>query len=163
LVPGFTWDNYRAVVTTPLYRTYAVNTFLIAAPTALFSVIGGFVLAYFLAFRARRSLRFLLIAIVIAFLGVYLSVVHSWRTLGGGFHHAGLPRWYRLQRDVWHADRRPARHDPELSPRRGDGVRDVRPVRRRGRRAPHGHAHGRSAPEAYAMIGRSRLLTAAVI
>jgi spermidine/putrescine transport system permease protein len=83
LVPGFTFDNYRKVVSTPLYRTYAVNTFLIAAPTALLSVIGGFVLAYFLAFRARRSRRFLLIAIVIAFMGSYLAVVYSWRTLSG--------------------------------------------------------------------------------
>ena len=41
LVPGFTLDNYRKVVSTSLYRTYAVNTFLIAAPTALLSVIGG--------------------------------------------------------------------------------------------------------------------------
>ena len=38
LVPGFTIDNYRQVVSTPLYRTYAINTFLIAAPTALLSV-----------------------------------------------------------------------------------------------------------------------------
>jgi spermidine/putrescine transport system permease protein len=83
LVPGFTLDNYRKVVSTPLYRTYAVNTFLIAAPTAVLSVIGGFVLAYFLAFRARRSRRFLLIAIVIAFMGSYLAVVYSWRTLSG--------------------------------------------------------------------------------
>ena len=73
-MPGFTIDNYRQVVTTPLYRTYALNTFLIAAPTALLSVIGGYVLAYFLAFRARRSRRFLLIAIVIALMGSYLAL-----------------------------------------------------------------------------------------
>jgi spermidine/putrescine transport system permease protein len=82
-VPGFTADNYRRVVTTPLYRTYAVNTLLIAAPTAVLAVIGGYTLAYFLAFRARRSRRFLLVAIVIALMGSYLALIYSWRTLSG--------------------------------------------------------------------------------
>jgi spermidine/putrescine transport system permease protein len=82
-VPGFTVDNYRRVVTTRLYRTYAVNTLLIAAPTAALAVIGGYVLAYFLAFRARRSRRFLLVAIVIALMGSYLALIYSWRTLSG--------------------------------------------------------------------------------
>ena len=83
LVPGFTADNYHQVVTTTLYRRYALNTVLIAAPTALLSVIGGYVLAYFIAFRARRSRRFLLIAVVIALMGSYLALIYSWRTLSG--------------------------------------------------------------------------------
>ena len=83
IVPTFTLGNYRQVFTTSTYRTYAVNTFLIAGPTAVLSVVGGYVLAYFLAFRARRSRGLLLIAIVIALMGSYLALIYSWRTLSG--------------------------------------------------------------------------------
>ena len=83
VVPGATIDNYEQVVTTKLYRGYAINTFLIAAPTALLSVVGGYTLAYYLAFRARRSRGILLIAVVIALMGSYLALVYSWRTLSG--------------------------------------------------------------------------------
>ena len=82
-VPGMTADNYRRVVTTSIYRRYAINTFLIAAPTAALSVIGGYALAYFLAFRARRSRGILLVAVVIALMGSYLALIYSWRTLSG--------------------------------------------------------------------------------
>ena len=82
-VPGVTADNYRRVVTTSIYRSYAINTFLIAAPTAVLSIIGGYTLAYFLAFRARRSRTILLTAVVIALMGSYLALIYSWRTLSG--------------------------------------------------------------------------------
>jgi spermidine/putrescine transport system permease protein len=82
-VPGMTADNYRRVVTTSIYRSYAINTFLIAAPTAVLSIVGGYTLAYFLAFRARRSRTILLTAIVIALMGSYLALIYSWRTLSG--------------------------------------------------------------------------------
>jgi spermidine/putrescine transport system permease protein len=82
-VPAFTTENYRLVVTTELYRTYAVNTFLIAVPTALLSVVSGYVVAYFLAFKAGRSRRVILVAVVIALMGSYLALVYSWRTLSG--------------------------------------------------------------------------------
>jgi ABC-type spermidine/putrescine transport system permease subunit I len=82
-VPGITADNYRRVVTTSIYRSYAINTVLIATPTALLSVVGGYTLAYFLAFRARRSRTILLVAVVVALMGSYLALVYSWRTLSG--------------------------------------------------------------------------------
>lgn len=82
VVPGATIDNYRAVLTSSLYRTYAINTLLIAAPTALLAVLGGYVLAYFLAFRSRHA-RVLLAAVVIALMGSYLALIYSWRTLSG--------------------------------------------------------------------------------
>jgi spermidine/putrescine transport system permease protein len=83
VVPGATVDNYRRVLTTTLYRRYAINTLLIAGPTAVISVALGYLLAYFLAFRARRSRGILLIAIVIALMGSYLALIYSWRTLSG--------------------------------------------------------------------------------
>jgi spermidine/putrescine transport system permease protein len=82
VVPGATVDNYHRVLTTSLYRKYALNTFLIAAPTALLSVVGGYVLAYFLAFRASHP-RIPLVAVVIALMGSYLALIYSWRTLSG--------------------------------------------------------------------------------
>ncbi len=83
VVPGAGLDNYRRVLTTTLYRKYAVNTLLIAIPTSVISVVFGYVLAYFLAFRARRSRGILLVAIVIALMGSYLALIYSWRTLSG--------------------------------------------------------------------------------
>jgi spermidine/putrescine transport system permease protein len=83
VVPGASLDNYRRVVTTALYRKYVVNTLMIAVPTALLAVVFGYVLAYFLAFRARRSRGVVLIAIVIALMGSYLALIYSWRTLSG--------------------------------------------------------------------------------
>jgi spermidine/putrescine transport system permease protein len=82
VVPGATIDNYRDVLKSSLYRKYAFNTVLIAAPTALLAVVGGYVLAYFLAFRAKRA-RILLVAVVIALMGSYLALIYSWRTLSG--------------------------------------------------------------------------------
>ncbi len=83
VVPGATLDNYRQVVTTTIYRSYAINTFLIAGPTAAVSVVAGYTLGYFLAFRARRSRGILLVAVVIALMGSYLALIYSWRTLSG--------------------------------------------------------------------------------
>ena len=82
VVPGATVDNYRHVVTSSLYRKYALNTLLIAAPTAFFALVGGYVLAYYLAMRARHA-RILLVAVVIALMGSYLALIYSWRTLSG--------------------------------------------------------------------------------
>ena len=83
VVPGATLDNYRQAVTTEIYRSYAINTFLIAAPTAAVSVAAGYALAYFLAFRARRSRGIVLVAVVTALMGSYLALIYSWRTLSG--------------------------------------------------------------------------------
>ena len=83
LAPGFTTDNYHRVLTTKLYRTYALNTVLIAGPTAVLSIVGGYILAYYLAFRAGRARGLLLVAIVIALMGSYLALIYSWRTLSG--------------------------------------------------------------------------------
>jgi spermidine/putrescine transport system permease protein len=83
VVPGATIDNYRRVLGSALYRRYALNTVLIAAPTAIASVVGGYALAYFLALRARRSRTILLTAVVIALMGSYLALIYSWRTLSG--------------------------------------------------------------------------------
>ncbi len=82
VVPGATLDNYHRTLTTALYRKYAVNTLLIAAPTALLAVVGGYVLAYYLVFRARHR-GILLVAVVIALMGSYLALIYSWRTLSG--------------------------------------------------------------------------------
>lgn len=82
VVPGATVDNYRRVVTTTLYRKYALNTLMIAGPTAVLAVIGGYLLAYHIAFRARHR-GVLLVAVVIALMGSYLALIYSWRTLSG--------------------------------------------------------------------------------
>jgi spermidine/putrescine transport system permease protein len=82
VVPGATVDNYRRVFTTVLYRRYAWNTFLIAAPTAFLAVVGGYTLAFYIVFRSRHR-QILLTAVIIALMGSYLALIYSWRTLSG--------------------------------------------------------------------------------
>jgi len=82
VVPGATVDNYRRVFTTMLYRRYAWNTLLIAAPTAFIAVVGGYTLAFYIVFRSRHR-QILLTAVIIALMGSYLALIYSWRTLSG--------------------------------------------------------------------------------
>jgi spermidine/putrescine transport system permease protein len=82
VVPGATVDNYRRVFTTVLYRRYAWNTFMIAAPTAFLAVVGGYTLAFYIVFRSRHR-QILLTAVIIALMGSYLALIYSWRTLSG--------------------------------------------------------------------------------
>lgn len=75
--------NYRDILTTRRYATYAVNSFAIAVPSALLSVTGGFLIAYYVRFTATRSRSLILAVVVTAFLSSYLALIYAWRTLSG--------------------------------------------------------------------------------
>ena len=83
VIPEPTLANYARVFTTGIYRSFAINTLAIAGPAALLAAAGGFVIAYFMAFRAKKSRAVLLAATVIAFMSSYLALIYSWRTLSG--------------------------------------------------------------------------------
>ena len=78
-----TLENYVVALTDPLYRRLAWNTLLIAAPTTLFSVLGGYLIAYYLAFSAVRSRNPLLALVVFSMLASYLVRIYAWRTILG--------------------------------------------------------------------------------
>ena len=55
ITPAFHFAWYRTIFSDPVYRTVAWNTIAIALPTVLISVAGGYAIAYYLAFKAKRS------------------------------------------------------------------------------------------------------------
>ena len=60
------------------------NTFAIAIPTVVATVVGGYTIAYFLAFRAHRSRTPIFTLVVVSMLASYLARIYAWRTLMGG-------------------------------------------------------------------------------
>src|SRR5207247_227377 len=52
---GWRISNYRDVFSNAAYRTEAVRSVELALQTTLWSTLGGFVLAYWMVFRARRK------------------------------------------------------------------------------------------------------------
>jgi spermidine/putrescine transport system permease protein len=79
----FTLDNYVIALTDPLYRKLAWNTLLIATPTTLLAVVGGYLVAYYLAFNAARSRNPLLALVVLSMMASYLVRIYAWRTILG--------------------------------------------------------------------------------
>jgi ABC-type spermidine/putrescine transport system permease subunit I len=82
-VPEVTKSNYDAVLRSPLLHTIVVNTLAIAVPTTFAATVGGFALAYFIAFRAKRTKGLLLAAVVVCYMGSFLAYIYSWRTISG--------------------------------------------------------------------------------
>jgi spermidine/putrescine transport system permease protein len=82
--PAFHLTWYREILSNPVYRTVTWNTLAIALPTVLITVSGGYTIAYFLAFKARRSRTPVFALVVISMLASYLARIYAWRTLMGG-------------------------------------------------------------------------------
>ena len=78
-----TLDNYLAVLRDPLYRQLLVNTLVIAVPTTLGSVIGGYMLGYYVVFGHGPGRRLTLGLVVTALMASYLVRIFAWRTLLG--------------------------------------------------------------------------------
>ena len=76
-------ESYKQVLTDSTYRPFFVNTVAIAFPVMIVSVLGGFTIAYYLAFHAGRARSILLAMVVISMMGSYLVRIYSWRTLLG--------------------------------------------------------------------------------
>ena len=81
--PAFILDNYKEVFTESTYRTFAVNTALIAGPTTVLSVLGGYAVSYFIVFSAKRTRNVLLALVVVSLMASYLVRIYAWRTLLG--------------------------------------------------------------------------------
>ena len=74
---------YREVFTDPVYATVTWNTLAIALPVVVVVIVGAYMIAYYLAFTARRSRTSLFALIVISMLASYLARIYAWRTLMG--------------------------------------------------------------------------------
>lgn len=82
-VGGVTLGNYWDTLTDPLYRQLILNTVLIAGPTTLAAVVGGYLLAYYMSFVQRRGRGMLFALVVSALMASYLVRIFAWRTLLG--------------------------------------------------------------------------------
>ena len=82
LTPGFTLDNYRRLVGTPLSRTI-----LYSAETALwvtaFALLLAYPLAYLLAFKVRRHRDLLYLAVIIPLWVSYVVRAYAWKIILG--------------------------------------------------------------------------------
>jgi len=81
---GFHTTWYREIFSNPVYRTVTWNTLAIAVPTVIATVVGGYTIAYYLAFKARRSRTPIFALVVLSMLASYLARIYAWRTLMGG-------------------------------------------------------------------------------
>jgi spermidine/putrescine transport system permease protein len=75
--------NFVEALTDPLYRQLAINTLFVAVPTAVLSVVGGYVIAYYAVFVQRRGRSLMFALIVSALMASYLARIFAWRTLLG--------------------------------------------------------------------------------
>lgn len=82
-VGGATPDNYLQALTDPLYRKLVINTLWIGIPTTIGSVVGGYVLAYYIVFGTGRGRQLLFGLVVTALMASYLVRIFAWRTLLG--------------------------------------------------------------------------------
>jgi spermidine/putrescine transport system permease protein len=89
---AFKLDWYRESLGDPIYRQVFRNTLAIALPATALSVAGGFCIAYFIAYRARRARTLLFALVIVSMLASYLARVYAWRILMGehGVINSGL-------------------------------------------------------------------------
>src|SRR5437764_3071299 len=83
----FTLDNFKTLVTEPVYRTVAVRTVGIAAAVTVTDAILAFPIAFYMAKVARRRGKALLVvAVLMPLWSSYLVKVYAWRVIlsGGG-------------------------------------------------------------------------------
>ena len=80
---GWTLDNYREIITDPIYRHVALDTFWIASAAMIIQLAIGLPLAYVMAFRAGRFELPLLLALVLADELNPIVRIYAWRQLLG--------------------------------------------------------------------------------
>jgi putative spermidine/putrescine transport system permease protein len=77
-----TLDNYVEILTTPVYRTIAVRTVVMAALVTLTTIIVAFPIAFYMAKLASpRARGFLTVSILLPLWGGYLVKVYAWRLI----------------------------------------------------------------------------------
>lgn len=79
---NWTTSNYSDVLNDRTYRTETLRSLAIGAQTTLWSTLGGFVLAYWLTFRARRKSLWLFL-IAVSLIASYIVRIYAWRSLLG--------------------------------------------------------------------------------
>jgi putative spermidine/putrescine transport system permease protein len=78
----FSLDNFKTLVDTPVYRTIAGRTIMIAALVTITDAILAFPIAFYMAKVARRRGKaVLVVAVLMPLWSSYLVKVYAWRTI----------------------------------------------------------------------------------
>ncbi|MGI8960888.1 MAG: ABC transporter permease [Bryobacteraceae bacterium] len=83
VVHHWTLDNYKALLSIPLYRDVLLRSVRIAATVAAFSLLLGFPLAYYVSFRSGKSKNLLYQLVIIPLWVSYLVRAYAWKTILG--------------------------------------------------------------------------------
>jgi putative spermidine/putrescine transport system permease protein len=91
LIKGFTFDNYRELIDTPVYKDVALRTIGIAAAATVTDAILAFPIAFYMAKIASPRMKGLLVvAILMPLWSFYLVKVYAWRTM---LSSGGIVNW----------------------------------------------------------------------
>ena len=80
---SMTLDNYAELLRNPLTWRVVVVTLQIAVPVTLLCVLGGYALAYRIAFGPPQEAKVLFLLVLTALMASYLVRIYAWRTLLG--------------------------------------------------------------------------------
>ena len=94
---GYSFVHYGNVLSDPIYRRIAVNTFVIATAAQLLMLALGIPLAYIMAFKAGRWELLLLLLLVLADELNPIVKIYAWRMLLG---HDGLVNWVLIHAGI---------------------------------------------------------------
>lgn len=89
-----TFSSYVTALTSPLYRTVAVNALEVGGIGTVLTLLLSFPLAYFIRFRLRRGQNTILLLIMISLFAGYIVKIYAWTTILGsyGVINTGLMR-----------------------------------------------------------------------
>jgi putative spermidine/putrescine transport system permease protein len=88
---SFSLDNFKTLVNTPVYRTVAGRTVLIAAAVTVTDAVLAFPIAFYMAKVARRRAKaVLVVAVLMPLWSSYLVKVYAWRTI---LSSSGVLNW----------------------------------------------------------------------
>ena len=78
----FSLDNFKTLINTPVYRTVAGRTVLVAAAVTVTDALLAFPIAFYMAKVARRRAKaVLVVAVLMPLWSSYLVKVYAWRTI----------------------------------------------------------------------------------
>jgi spermidine/putrescine transport system permease protein len=83
IVHHWTLQNYRALLSNAVYRDVLLRSVRIAATVAVFSLLLGLPLAYYVSFRATKSKNLLYQLVIIPLWVSYLVRAYAWKTILG--------------------------------------------------------------------------------
>ena len=89
-----TFSSYVTALTSPLYRTVAINALEVGGIGTVLTLLLSFPLAYFIRFRLRRGQNTILLLIMISLFAGYIVKIYAWTTILGtyGVINTGLQR-----------------------------------------------------------------------